>query len=388
MNENTSPLPGRRCRGAITITFTQVLLIMVLVAAGVIIVILLSGEQASRRSDKEGASPSAGEGSNPTTPTAPPPPLIGNPNRIREVLQEGKTYLIHSRVAMEGVVRDKDWGVEEVVNLAYLAETSIRRTIESNNGERVVECRSFDSCKMVKVESKEVKVQLMGKQLLRPALVLIFNDPRAVVLPELAEAVLTETVRQRVNEHNTKFKAAMESLNGKKVRITYEDGKGVVNLEAVDCELNDEERNWLMNLAIVTDAYLMPNKDFKPGDQWEVPGDVFTDLLPPSWRARPQGKVVVLRQKDETQPNAERIARLRVLRSTVTVNATDARLLRQGTLSIEGFLKYNINKGHFEEGELTADLAVEQASRDHLLLEARFQATPKVKIYYKCEKLD
>lgn len=33
--------------------------------------------------------------------------------------------------------------------------------------------------------------------------------------------------------------------------------------------------------AVVLDAYLLPDVESKPGDSWQVPGEAFSDLMPP-----------------------------------------------------------------------------------------------------------
>ena len=71
----------------------------------------------------------------------------------------------------------------------------------------------------------------------------------------------------------------------------------------------------------------------------------------------------------------------------MTVNATDARRIRLGSLTPEGFLEYNITDGHVSKAELTAKGSIEEVSRDHLLFESRFEAAPKVRMTYSCRLL-
>jgi hypothetical protein len=70
------------------------------------------------------------------------------------------------------------------------------------------------------------------------------------------------------------------------------------------------------------------------------------------------------------------------------VNATDQTRTRLATLTPQGELKYNITKGHIESATLTAEASITEASRDHLLFEARFETQPKFQSTYSCRMLD
>ena len=44
-----------------------------------------------------------------------------DPNRIKETLQQGKTYAVVLKAGLESQVEDKAWGFRKVVSLAYYA---------------------------------------------------------------------------------------------------------------------------------------------------------------------------------------------------------------------------------------------------------------------------
>jgi len=319
----------------------------------------------------------------------PPPPTVGRADRIRDVLQEGKTYEVITTAELTGPVRDKDWGLETTVNLAYRAETQIRRTIEKNDGRRIVELRHIVDARMVKATST-VEIGFVisdpGVELLS-MLDNLLTGGRITAVAAIVVAPIFKSaesiVQKKIDDENTKVKALLDSLSGKTVRITYEDGRGVVELQPVGCALTEEERDLLFASAVVTDAFLLPDEQSKPGDVWDVDGAAFADLLPPSWRGVPRGKISIRRDED-FEENGAKYARLRCYQGTLRVDATDQSRTRLASLTPRGEVKYNITAGHVESAELTAVGSMEEASRDHLLFEARFETQPKVRLTYFC----
>lgn len=108
--------------------------------------------------DKESTPPPAVKGGQTVTRKEvpnppPPPPMIGKPDRIRDVLLQGRTYEVTVRFLLQGPVRDKDWGLERIVNLNYLAEVQFTRRIDHNDGRRIEEFRRIKYSRMLKAES-------------------------------------------------------------------------------------------------------------------------------------------------------------------------------------------------------------------------------------------
>jgi hypothetical protein len=320
---------------------------------------------------------------------SPPPPMVGRPERIQDVLQEGKTYEVITTADIHGPVREKEWGFQRTVHLAYRAEMQMRRAIEKNDGHRVIELRTIVNARMIKATST-VEVRFVPSEpgvLVLGFLDLLLTGGRIVALASQLVAPICSgmesAIQQRINDQNMRVKAMLDSLSGKTVRITYEDGKGVVELQPVDCTLSKEERDFLFASAVVTDAFLLPKEDSKPGDVWEVDGSAFTDLLPPSWRGRPRGKISIKRG-DDFEENGKKFARLTCYYGTIEINATDQSRARLGSLTPRGDLKYNIADGHIESADLKAEGSMEEASRDHLLFETRFETSPEVRLTYFC----
>ena len=127
----------RNFRNGSSNTVTTVLLGGILVCLMVLIVVLLkSRDVAEMETDR---------------PPAPQQKAVNDPNWIKETLQVGRTYQSVLKVGFTARVEDEDWGIQQLVTLAYLGEAVINRTIEANDGKRVVELRHFEACRSMKV---------------------------------------------------------------------------------------------------------------------------------------------------------------------------------------------------------------------------------------------
>ena len=142
------------CRRANANPIIVILLAGILIALAVLIVAVFTGgsnEQSTSGGDvavRNGGRTTRNDLAHP--PVAPNNP-VGNPDRIKESLRTGKTYQAVLKAGFEARVEDKDWGVRQVITLVYEGEMLVNRTIESNDGRRIVELRHFVKCRTVKV---------------------------------------------------------------------------------------------------------------------------------------------------------------------------------------------------------------------------------------------
>lgn len=396
MSFATSPQPTRQSGGNWVRNLLLAGILAVLVAL-LVVVLFSRGPEGSRspsaaggdgRRESSTAVDKPGEVAKPAKPAEPPP--VGNPRRLRDVLQPGKTYRVTSTMVLNAPVRDKEWGFERSVYLAYRVETVMNRFIEANDGHRVVERRTIEAAQLVKATSTvQIRFEytapgsllIGGLDLLLTGGQILLAAP-AVIEPLCAGAAAA--MEAQLNEQNTKVRAMLDSLSGKTVRMVFEDGKGVTSLEPIDCSLTEEERDFLFASAVVLDAYLLPDVESKPGDSWQVPGEAFSDLMPPSWRGAPKGSVTVRREED-FQRGGKLYARLRCEGGRVWIDATDVSRARLAQLVPRGQVIYNITDGHVESAELRATASIEEASRDHLLFETRFETQPELQLTYACQ---
>ena len=354
-----------------------VLLVLILAALVVLIVVVVVGPNGPR----------LGEGA-----FAPPQP-VGDPSRVRDVLQEGKTYDSTLKTGLDAKVVDKDWGVRRTVSLVYVAEMRVRRTVERNDGKTVVLlCHILESRTTKLLTDAEVSFDLGEPGFLVLGVLDLWltggaGTAVAVEVGAVSEKLLTAASKTAWRGATAKAAAAADSLEGKRFRVTYRDGEGVVNLEPVECGLTDDERSYLEGLAVLSDCYLLPDLKSKPGQYWDVEARALADFLPPTWRGRPSGVVTIERQRDFRKGDKD-YAELEITAGTFRVDASDGSRRRLGELTPRGRLDYNITDGYVDHAEFSVKASIEEVSTDHLLFEARFQGMPRLEIQYTCKRLE
>ena len=225
----------------------------------------------------------------PARPKKPEP--IGNPERIQEVLQKGRIYEVLAKGGLAARVEDKDWGVHELTNLAFRYELPATRAIEENDGKTIVEVRQFgkiDAAKLLTVESVTIDLGPPGALGLG---LLTGIDPETgaaiLSIKQVIEGILGQAA-QAVADSQAKVVWQLDSLSGKKVRITFADGVGVQSIQPIGCSLTTEERDYVFGQALLSDAYTM-RLDKKPGETWTIDGSQLVSLLDPTMRGVTKG---------------------------------------------------------------------------------------------------
>lgn len=268
-------------------------------------------------------------------------------------------------------------------------EISASRTIESNDGKKIVEVRHFEAVRTAKlladVESVTIELGIPGGMVLG-ALEYVNPGSGVAVLSAkpIAESILKNGAQAVVNSNARAF-GQVDSLSGKQVRITFVDGVGVQTIEPIGCSLTASERDFVSNTAALSDYHTMPNVNIEPGKAWTVDGSEFSGFFDPSMRGVPEGKVVIARE-DNHEENGKLYARLSIQPgSYVEINSSDASTRRIGSFTPGGTLQYNITDGYVETARLIGNMQIERLSQDHILFEASFRTRPKLDISYSCK---
>lgn len=319
-------------------------------------------------------------------PQVAPAPSIDT-SRIKATAQAGKTYESIVKCGVDSQVIDKDWGVQSIVHMVYVAELALTRYIEENDGHTIVEVRTFDVARATKVES-DVDISLsLGPQ---GKLVL---GVLAVVKPGAAAAIATTApllksiaenyAELEANAAATKAWSHVNTLQTKKVRITYVEGSGVTAIEPIGCTLTPGETEWIRGTAVLSDYYIMPELNGQPGDEWSVSGKHFVNMIDPELQGIPSGQIVLQRQSD-LQHNGTPHARLSVDSGFLIINSSDDTSRRIGTFTPRGELLFSLDDQVVVSASFTGEASYEEVSKDHLLFEALFKAVPTVKVEYSC----
>jgi hypothetical protein len=363
------------------------LLAGILLALGVLIGVLVT--QGSGRGDGQNAPRVEGGESRRSVQAVPPKPPrpIDDPDRIRETLRPGRTYSIVVKAAIDARAEDKPWWRREVIHLAYVAEMQVDRTIESNDGKRIVELRHFVAARNAKllcdVEEAAIDLGAPGALVLGA---LSYLKPEAgmvlAVTKPIADSVLRYASQEKARVEAARTFARVDSLSGKKVRIVSVDGVGVESMEPVDCSLNADEEAFLKQTAVLSDCSIWDLKK-KPGERWKVDGAQLSGLIDPSLRGITEGEIGLVRNADDG-PADHRVALLRIEEGTLTIDRSDQSRRRIGRFSPEGSLRFSQTNKIVESARLTGRFEVDEVSADHILFETRFQSRPTLKIDDSC----
>lgn len=380
----------RRRRGG-TNTAVLILLAAILIALIGLIVVLATQGKAPANTNQQApseAQPNTVVTRDQLSNPPPKPKSSANPDRIKESVQAGKTYRTTVKTGFQCRVEDKDWGLNTVTNLIFVAEFVVERQIESNDGNRIVELRKFETARCAKflteLEGVDYDLGTGGSLLLIGMESIVPGTIESLVVTKpIFQAALRYVGQREFDESSVKGRAQIDGLTGKTVRIVYENGKGVVELTPINCTLSEDEKYMLFSTAVVSDCYVMPDVQIKVGGTWSVDGAEFAGYFS-SWKGIPSGIVTVVREADQNKAGKS-LASLRVDKGVIDLNGSDRNTSRVGRLTPNGRLHYSLDERFIQSATFHGDMIVETCSKDHILFEAKFKSRPKLDILYECQ---
>lgn len=399
-------------------------LLAVIIAAGVFTIVQLTGAG--------GSSPAVVD-----TPPPPPPPLppeepkitkpieikpaedpvqpdymaVNRPAVLQNVRRQGKTYISCAAGNLNGQAVKKDWGFAATATFNYTWGMESTSYIEKNDGLTIVEVRSFDKVvENVMVSDVGVGIDIPDEvgtfldamvSIFKPGLTGIVSamNKRSVTVPKLALDLLRKVNCLPPNFDPDVLLGRMKMftqeegkylLEGKKVRITFKDGQGIIRIEPMDgTALTPREIDVIKRSNFVMDHYLMPEREVAVGESWTVPGNVFGGMVDPRLSGKLTGEVKVSRKADFPMENGEIARRLGLEGGEVGFVSTVGNMSQTGRLhNISGSSLIPNSHNVVTEAEMTGYADYDEVSTDHLLFEARMTVTPKFRVRYTCEVKD
>lgn len=395
-------------------------LLAVIIAAGVFTIVQLTGA---------GGSSTVGG----TTPGAPPPPPIEEPkitepvdikpaedavqpdyravNRptvLQNVRRQGKTYISSAAGNLNGQAVKKDWGFAAVATFNYTWGMESTSYIEKNDGLTIVEVRSFDKVvEDVMVSDVGVGMDIPDEVGTFLDVMVSFMNPsaagwvsalnkRSISVPDWALNMLRKVnclppdIDPQVLLGRMKMFTQEKGkylLEGKKVRITFKDGQGIIRIEPMDgTALTQREMDVIKRSNFVMDHYLMPEREVAVGESWTVPGNVFGGMVDPRLSGKLTGEVKVSRKADFPLENGDYACRLGLEGGEVGFVSTVGNMSQTGRLhNISGSSLIPNHLNVVTEAEMTGYADYDEVSTDHLLFEARMTVTPKFRVRYTCK---
>lgn len=323
------------------------------------------------------------------------PAAIGETSEVKKGAQVGKTYRVRQKIGFAAKGRDLGWHNTDIVKIGMLAEFVFTREIESNDGSKIVEIRTYETHQGVKILADAADFQvdpgqprdpsLFAVSGLSPGKVVLLKDPGKVI-----DAVVRPDPNVIKNDPKTKVFAFQNPLANKKCRITTIDGKGVVSVEPIGCTLNAWERDHLFNKDPLANSRILKSfRSIQPGSSVRLPGSLFHEILDgidTNQASQVTGEVVIHRESSSLRGSgSESVLKIHSGESELkltTVSANGAELV---TFKPEGMFRINDYDHVLREASLEGPVRVEEYSRKGLMEGATFVEEPSFKMTYYCE---
>ena len=316
-------------------------------------------------------------------------------SRLEQTYKVGKTYgsLIKTSITSKGTYAD--WGITTDNTFNYAAEFEFKRFVESNDGKIIVMDIGVEKAVCMNIVTKIDGVNIT----LGPTFQFITDAGGALLTSGSLIPGWTEVTIQSMNslmnselfskylnsvggDVSARYYAFIDGLQGKKVKIKYENGKGIVSITPLNCNLTDDEQMFFSCISISSDPYMIPDVNSKPGDSWEIDGKDFISVIDPSLRASTSGKITVVREQNVGAADNPEGTTLKTRSGFLQFNDYSENQKLLGKWAPQGYLFYSFNDKIFTEAILKGDISIERNSTDHLIFEMRHIIKPKYEIKY------
>lgn len=317
-------------------------------------------------------------------------------NRISMTFKQGKTYKIKVKAVVETRGSYKDWGITTDMNTKNLAEYEFLRRIEINDGNRVVVVQEFPKLQNItlytEVESISVNLGTAAHTILDFAGALVDIPPGSsrIATNQLNNILSWEPIKNEfskaIHDENAKLFTDVDTLQGKKCRLVFENGRGVTSVEPIGCTLTPDEYSFIMDTALLADIHLLPDEEYKVGEIWHIRGEDFLPIVDPSMHASLTGTLTAQRDKDKGEPQNP-IGIIRLKSGMLELLDRDEQMAVAARWAPRGELEYSFSDKIITSGRLGGDLSIVTNSLDHVVFEMRNVVTPKYEATYHCEIL-
>jgi hypothetical protein len=275
--------------------------------------------------------------------------------------------------------------------LAYVFESLVHRTVESNDGVRVVEVRHFENLGMVKllVDAEEISLDLGSARegILKPRGLVVENEaPITLPAKQVGNAILSAATRKSAESPHAQAFGCAHSLSGKTVRISYADGVGVETVEPIGCTLTEADVQLLMHTPVLANCYLLPRPESGPALEWTVNARQFVGLVELGQRVVPIGEIELQMDSDQGSSDTRRVAVQIQDESECGLLHMDGIRGFVGSQCVEGNMVYQWDEDFVRRIELCCRVEVYHVSQDWFLFGEVFSETPMMTVSYDCWK--
>lgn len=339
---------------------------------------------------------------------------INRPEVLQNLREEGKTYKSHVLGKVTGSAFKKDWGVTGTSHFEYVyGFTSVGKILQ-NDGMTIIEERTFENVvDQVMVSEVEFGFDLPAAELGVGISVL------SSIVGAPVDPVSTVATIQQINEVKIPVSASIlnkiskfmpDSLDaekiknqlklfthekgglllmGKTARITFTDGQGIEKVVGVNCTLTPEEVDAIKRSNYVMDHYLMPDREVRVGEKWNVRADVFAGLLDTHIKGDVEGGIQVERGADFRKKDGKLNYRLKLSDGNVVFRSREEGNVITGKLTgLKGTSIMPHESRVISEATMRGYAEYNKLSTDHLLFEAKMTIQPSFEVKYECEVIE
>lgn len=316
-----------------------------------------------------------------------PSKALADPGRVRATLKVGRTYLVRAKGGFVAAATYADHhGRRRAAHVAHAFEAVFSRTIEENDGERIVELRRFGriwAVTLLSTEDLALDLGPPGEPLLET---LQGAEPhegiRRIAPRRVAEAILRTPAEAVVEDPAARAFWESNSLSGKTVRLTYVDGVGVESVQPVGCTLSAVDSDVLFRAPVLWHGYVLSNGRNNPGHVWSVDAAQLMDRIPPVMPGISQNEILVNRDRACRQ-NGKQTVSLRILGAA-------AERPDRHTFSPTGTIQFDLRDGLAAAAKLSWRARRDCLTRlyppvGHALPRVELHEEPTVTLDYRCD---
>lgn len=343
-------------------------------------------------------------------------PDVNDPAAIINIRKPGHRYETETVGQVSGDGYLKDWGGKGSVKFRLTWVLTSTGDVISNDGSTIVEERSFTFKEMVVLDSVSAGLELSDGQVWLVSVLVggiaDFFGAGGAGIPGTAAFLESVNGKQwEVPEEALRTLPIIDDylelggtldlskslrfllprpdfamLDGKKVRLTFENGKGIVRVEPIGCMLSDHETNVITRANALSDHYIFPNRAREVGAPWNVMADNLGSMVDPRLRGVITKKSVKLKRVNDSPDPSGGIVRNVAIDGPqrITIGSTTDGKAVTGEVNLdEASFELPDKDGVVTKLEGLGSADYRERSIDHLLFEMEMRVRPSFKVFGK-----
>lgn len=374
---------------------TSLVLIMVVIALSTIIVFMILNPGNSVKTDKSEKHDNTKDKITGKSESLDKTGVNLPPETLKEYIPQGAKYVITRKTGIVIQGKDRDWvNPNDLIMIGVYGEDKHMREIEKNDGEYFVEVRTVEMDRAIKVLSPKGRFEFdldESQNLFLHSLAFSEKD-RLLPLDTQSEVVNQIFAKPGSSpaDGGKMFKVS-SGTEKKKIRIISKKGKGVISVEPIDCELNEEERrHYFTQIPFVVPTQLAGN--LKPGDYVTIPAWLLRDSLDKidgdSASSIPTGKIV-LKREDDIKHDDDTLASFQILKEGSQLELSSDEKEGKVNLALVPFggLKFSKSDKCIRESKFSGNLDVRLKPKNKSLENTILLDKPLLRHTYYCKKI-